>query len=434
MNESLPRCFRIRQHFADDAIPYVGSDVSARIAASSLPQRVRPGQTVAIAVGSRGIDRFAELTGATVRAVREIGGVPWIIPAMGSHGGATAEGQAKVLAEYGITPESMGCEIRSSMVVRQLGTTASRSPVYFDAQALAADHIVVLNRIKPHTRIAGPHESGVVKMMLIGLGKHQGAAEYHQAMTRISFETLVQQAIPMILAHCPISLGLAVVENAHDRISLVEAIEPDQILTRETELLEIARRKMPRLPFDDADLLIIDRIGKNISGSGLDTNVVGRKTNDKIAAADEYPKIHQIYVRGITPQSAGNASGIGIAEYCRSDLVRQMDLDKTRVNCLTALHITAAAVPPHWETDREVLRIAAGQSGRSTAEQLRWLWIADTLHVSEMVCSEAYWREASERSDLSILGEPEALRFDAAGQLVEAFVGATAGHDTRPGG
>lgn len=433
MNESLPRCFRIRQHFADDAIPDVGAEVAARIAASSLPQRVRPGQTVAIAVGSRGIDRFAEIAAATVRAVRDIGGVPWIIPAMGSHGGATAEGQTKVLAEYGITPATMGCEIRSSMVVRQLGTTANGSPVYFDVQALAADHIVVINRIKPHTRIAGPHESGVVKMMLIGLGKHQGASGYHQAMTRISFETLAQEAIPMILAQCPIALGLAVVENAYDRIAVVEAIETDQILTRETQLLEIARRRMPRLPFDDADLLIIDRIGKNISGSGLDTNVVGRKTNDKLAAPDEYPKIHQIYVRGMTPQSAGNASGIGIAEYCRSDLVRQMDLDKTRVNCLTALHITAAAIPAHWETDREVLRIAAGQSGRSTAEQLRWLWIADTLHVSDMLCGEAYWREASERNDLSILGEPEALRFDAAGQLVEAFA-AVPGHDPRPGG
>jgi len=421
VNEQLPRCFRVRQQFADRSLADVASEVTAKIAASSLPRRVRPGQSVAIAVGSRGIDRLAEAVGATVRAIREIGATPFIVPAMGSHGGATAAGQAAVLAEYGISPESIGCEVRSSMEVAQIGMTDDGTPVHFDVQALAADHVVVVNRIKPHTHISGPHESGLVKMMLIGLGKHRGAAAYHQSMTRQSFESLVEQVIPMIFAHCPIALGLGLVENAHDRITLVEAIEPDAILSRETELLEIARSGMPRLPFDDADLLIIDQIGKNISGSGLDTNVVGRKSNDKRAGENEFPKVRQIYVRGLTPQTAGNAAGIGIAEYCRSSLVREMDHDKTRVNCLTALHITAAAIPVHWETDREVLRIAAGQSGRPVAERLRWLWIKDTLHVAEVMCAEAYWEEANIREDLTVLGPPEEMRFDDAGQLMEVF-------------
>ena len=421
MNETLPSFFRIRQHFASDSIADAGAETAVQIDRSSLRRRVSPGQNVAIAVGSRGIARLAEVVAAVAAKVRDYGGVPFIVPAMGSHGGATGPGQAAVLAEYGITADTMGCEIRSEMDVDQIGTTNDGGGVYFDRQAMAADHVIVVNRVKPHTHISGPHESGLVKMMLIGLGKHRGAAAYHQAMTRRSFESLVAETIPQILTRCPVSLGLAIVENAYDQVAVIESIEPDEILDRETELLELARGRMPRLPFTSADLLVIDRIGKNISGSGLDTNVVGRKSNDKCAGEHELPKIAQIYVRGLTEQSAGNAAGIGIAEYCRSSLVREMDVDKTRVNCLTALHITAAAIPAHWETDQEVLRIAAGQSGRETAGELRWMWIADTLHVGEVMCSEAYLGEASSRTDLSIMGPAAPPQFDTAGQLIEAF-------------
>ncbi|HBJ35143.1 MAG TPA: [Fe-S]-binding protein [Planctomycetaceae bacterium] len=422
MNETLPRFFRVRQHFKSDQINDVDSAVAEQIRASEFSRRIEPGQSVAIAVGSRGIARIGEIVAAAVGSVRALGGVPWIVPAMGSHGGATASGQTAVLAEYGITPERMGCEIRSSMEVREVGKTSQGVRVYFDANASTADHVIVINRIKPHTRICGPHESGLVKMMLIGLGKHRGAAEYHQAMTRIAFEELVDEVVPMILSQCPISLGLAIIENAYDQVAMIESVDPSNLLSREPELLDLARQWMPRLPFNDADLLIIDKIGKNISGSGMDTNVVGRKFNDKIAGVDEVPKIFQIYVRGLTDQSAGNAAGIGIAEYCRSDLVRQMDVEKTRVNCLTALHITAAAIPIHWETDREVLAIAAGQSGRTTADQLRWMWIHSTLCVGELMCSEAYWQSASQRDDLSIIAPSSELRFESTGQLSESFL------------
>ena len=422
MNETLPRFFRVRQHFKSDQINDLDSAVADQIRTSEFAQRIEPGQSVAIAVGSRGIARIGEIVAAAVESVRALGGVPWIVPAMGSHGGATATGQTAVLAEYGITPERMGCEIRSSMEVREIGKTSQGVHVYFDASAATADHVIVINRIKPHTRICGPHESGLVKMMLIGLGKHRGAAEYHQAMTRIAFEELVHEAVPMILSQCPISLGLAIIENAYDQIAMIEAVDPSGLLSREPELLDLARQWMPRLPFNDADLLIIDKIGKNISGSGMDTNVVGRKFNDKIAGVDEFPKIFQIYVRGLTDQSAGNAAGIGIAEYCRSDMVRQMDVEKTRVNCLTALHITAAAIPINWETDREVLAIAAGQSGRTTADQLRWMWIHSTLCVGELMCSEAYWQSASQRDDLSIIAPVSELRFESTGQLSESFL------------
>lgn len=421
VNETLPRFFRVRQDFKADKIDNIESVVGEQIQTSRLPDRIQPGQSVAIAVGSRGISRIGEIVAAAVRSIRDLGGVPWIVPAMGSHGGGTGPGQLAVLAEYGITPERMGCEIRSSMAVQEVGKTSHGVTVYFDACAAMADHVIVINRIKPHTRICGPHESGLVKMMLIGLGKHRGAAEYHQAMTRITFDELVQEAVPMILSRCPISLGIAIIENAYDQVARIEAVEPATLMAREPELLNLARDWMPRLPFADADLLIIDKIGKNISGSGMDTNVVGRKFNDKIAGADELPKIFQIYVRGLTDQSAGNAAGIGIAEYCRSDLVRQMNVAKTRVNCLTALHVTAAAIPIHWETDREVLIVAAGQSGRTNADQLRWMWIRDTLSVGELMCSEAYWQSASQRNDLSIVSPISELRFESSGQLSEPF-------------
>lgn len=417
----LPNFFRVRQHFSDDAVADIAGEVAGRIRESELPERVRPGDSVAVAVGSRGIADLPTIVAAAVRVIRSMGGEPWIVPAMGSHGGATGPGQAAVLAAYGVSPETVGCEVRSSMEVRELGRTPDGFPIYFDATAAEADHVVVINRVKPHTRIAGPYESGLTKMMLIGLGKHRGAAAYHQAMTRRPFDDLVGHVAPVILQKMPIALGLAVIENAYDKVAMIEAVEPDQILQREPELLEIAREKMPRLPFRDADLVIIDRIGKNISGSGMDTNVVGRKWNDKIAGEYEWPKVYQIYVRGLTAASEGNAAGIGIAEYCRSDLVRSMDVEKTRINCLTALHITGAAIPVHWETDREVLEVAATQSGRSSAAQLRWMWIPDTLHVGEVMCSEDYYKEASARSDLSALGRPEPLAFDSAGQLVEAF-------------
>jgi len=422
VNESLPRFFRVQQHFRPDQIDDVAGAVRSQIASSSLATKIQPGDSVAIAVGSRGICRLREMVAEVVSAVRSLGGVPWIVPAMGSHGGATGPGQTAVLGEYGITPSTVGCEIRSSLEVVEIGQTSHGTRVYFDALASEADHVIVVNRIKPHTRICGPHESGLVKMMLIGLGKHRGAAEYHQAMTRIEFEELLQQAVPMILNQCPLALGIAIVENAYDQVAMIEAVEPERILTREPELLDIARRLMPRLPFDDADLLIIDKIGKNISGSGMDTNVVGRKFNDKCAGPAELPKIFQIYVRGLTHQTAGNAAGIGIAEYCRSDLVRELDVQKTRVNCLTALHLTAAAIPPHWETDRAVLRIAAGQSGRPEGRDLRWMWIESTLSVGQVMCSEAYLESATERNDLSIIDPLSELRFDSSGQLIESFL------------
>ena len=421
----LPKFFRVRQHFVAHRIDAIELAVNDALEQAALQKTVRRGQRVAIAVGSRGIANLAQIVRSVVRFVEAIGGVPAIIPSMGSHGGATADGQAKVLASFGINAESMKCPIESCMDTIQLGATADGLPIYFDATCKQFDHVIVVNRIKPHTRLVGDYESGLVKMLMVGLGKHRGAVAYHQTFQDYDYrlDRIAPIVVPMILKAMPISLGLAIVEDAFDHTSMIEAVAPKEFLSREPELLKIARSRMPHLPFDHADLLIVDSIGKEISGTGMDTNVVGRKSNDNAAAANEYPKIRQIYVRSLSKPTAGNATGIGIAEFCRAQVVRDMNAEVTRVNCLTSGHVTAAAIPIHFESDREVLQAAMTQVSRPDPELVKWIWIPDTLRLSDVACSGAYWSDTARREDLYPLGEPQPLEFETNGNLVSPFEG-----------
>lgn len=418
---TLPKMFRLRQHFAGGRVADPAAGVTAELERIELQKRIERGQSVAIAVGSRGIADLPEMVEAIVRYVKVVGGQPLIVPAMGSHGGGTAEGQTAVLAGLGVTEARVGCPITASMETEVIGHSVDGLPIHFDRHALAADHLILLNRVKPHTRFTGRIQSGLLKMLMIGLGKRNGACTYHQANQTIPFDRLIRTVVPAILSRRSVTLGIAVVENAFDQIAIVEGIEQPHLLSREPELLDIASRMMPHLPFDRADLLIIDRIGKEISGTGMDTNIIGRKQNDKVAAADEYPKLRHIYVRGLTKASGGNAAGIGLAEFCRSDLVEQMDVEATRVNALTAGHVSAAAIPIHYPTDRQVLEAAITQSGLTAPEDVRWMWIPDTLHLSEVICSAAFYDDALRRDDLDVIGRPEPLRFNDAGQLAGGF-------------
>ena len=302
------------------------------------------------------------------------------------------------------------------------GSTDQDVTIHFDKFASTADHVIVVNRIKPHTRLVGDIESGVIKMLMIGLGKHRGALTYHQAFANYDYrlDRIARQVVPVIIQNMPITLGLAIVEDAFDRIAHVEAIEPENLFSREPELLAQAREMMARLPFDHADLLIVDQIGKEISGTGMDTNVVGRKANDRAAAEDEFPKIREIFVRSLTKKTNGNATGIGIAEYCRSQLARDMNMEMTRINCVTSGHVSAGAVPVHFESDREVLDAALPQARDPSAQGAKWIWIPDTLHLAIVACSEAYLSAAGSRDDLEVIDSPTPLAFDAAGNL-EAF-------------
>jgi hypothetical protein len=303
----------------------------------------------------------------------------------------------------------------------KVGTIPSGIDVHFDKVASEADHLIVVNRVKPHTRLTGKIESGISKMLMIGLGKHRGAQTYHQAFPEFgySLDPLVSQIIPMIAEKMPLTLGLAIVEDAYDDTSLIQAIPPEQLLSEEARLLTIARQWMPKLPFDDAELLIVDQIGKEISGTGMDTNVIGRKHHDKFAGPDETPKIREIYVRSLTEKSAGNGCGIGIAEYCHTQFARGMNHEITRINCVTSGHPTAGAVPIGFDCDRDVLCAVLSQVGRTATAELRWMRIQDTLHINEVACSQGYWDEAQGRSDLQILSEPAELKFDPNGDLID---------------
>ena len=422
----LPRMFRVRQRFDADEIHDVATAVRDEFYRVGILQNdvVRPGESVAVAVGSRGISKLSQIVRAVIDTLQQAGAKPFIVPAMGSHGGATAEGQAKILAGYGVDEASMGCPVRSSMQTHCVGHTASGVEIHVDQIASEADHVVLVNRIKPHTRISGPYESGLIKMMMIGLGKHRGAEIYHRAMVRESFDQLVPQAVSLLLSKLPVLCGVGIIENAFDEPARIEVVPSSELLRREPELLADARRRMPSLPFNELDLVIIDQIGKNISGSGLDTNVVGRKYNDKVAGVHEWPKVLQIYVRGLTIKTGGNATGIGIAEYCRSQIIQQMDIEMTRINCLTALHATAAAIPIYWETDREVLSVAIDQCGRRSLDQVRCAWFPNTLHLDDLICSEALWDETQTLASsgrLSIVNEPQDWPFDPQGNLQPAF-------------
>ena len=416
---SYPLMFRVRQNFERPRVDDLPAEVLRQLGGVGLGEKVSKGQSVAITVGSRGIANGRVIVRAMVDFFRELGAKPFVVPAMGSHGGATAEGQTGVLASYGITEKYLGCPIRSNMDTVVVCKAAEGFDVHFDRHAFEADHVVVFNRIKPHTGFVGDIESGLMKMMLIGLGKRNGAVVYHRAILDYSFAQIIRSVVGEVLENCNILAGLAVVENAHEETAQIEAVLPEEFETREKELLKAARQWMGKLPFKHVDLLLIDRIGKNISGTGLDTNVVGRKYNENKAVEGEYPKVRVISIRGLTPETHGNATGMGIAEYCRTQLLEETDFELTRLNAITAGHVSVAMTPLDYATDREIIEIALGTTGLTEPPDAKVLWIPNTLELAEMECSAAYLEEARGRDDLEVLSGLRELPFDAAGNLPE---------------
>jgi hypothetical protein len=407
---------RIRQHFERPIISDIAQEVRLQLAKLDLQNQVQPGQTVAVTVGSRGIANIALITRAVIEYFQELGGRPFIVPAMGSHGGATAEGQQAVLAGFGITQESMGCEIRSLMDTVVVATTEQGIPVHFDRNAFAADHVVVMGRIKPHTMFVGDIESGLHKMMLIGLGKHAGALTYHRAIKNFTFETIIRSVAEAVLARCHVLAGIAIVENAYDETALIEAVPPREFHERERQLLKQAVDWMPRLPFRDVDLLIVDRIGKNISGSGMDTNIIGRKFNDHASTPGDNTDCKRILVRSLTPQTKGNACGIGIAEFTTQRVLDQIDREYTRINCITSGHPTAGMIPLVYPDDRAAIEDALLTIGMVEPVDARVIQIQDTLHLSEALVSEAYFR-GGVPAGLERLSDPQDMQFDSSGML-----------------
>jgi len=418
-----PRMARVRQTFDAPRIDDIPAEIGRRFDRLQLENTIRSGQTVAITAGSRGIANIALIIKATVDYLKSLGAVPFIVPAMGSHGGGTAEGQRHILETYGITADYTGAEIRSSMATVIVDRTPQGIPVHFDKQAAEADHVLVCGHVKPHTGFVGEIESGLHKMMLIGLGKHAGAKIYHRAILDYSFLEIIQAVAESVLKKCKVVAGLAIVENARDETGLLEAVAPGDFFEREKELLETAKAWMPRLPIDRVDLLIVDEIGKDISGSGLDTNVVGRKFRDHAATDLDTVSCKRIFVRGLTKATNGNAVGIGIAEFTNQRTVDAIDPVTTRINAITGGHPAAASIPVAFPTDREAIGAALECVGLVEPENARVVQIANTLQLEEALVSESCLAEIEGRADLEIVASPESMAFDDSGNLIPVSSG-----------
>jgi hypothetical protein len=405
---------RVRQHFPRPLVRDIPGAVAARLSAVALP--IRPGDTVAVGAGSRGIANIAVIVGATVRYLLDLGARPFVFPAMGSHGGGTAEGQLSVLEHYGITEATMGCPLRATMEVVQVGE-ALGLPVWLDRHAAEADWIGLVNRVKPHTDFKGSIESGLFKMMTIGLGKHQGAIQYHRANVQHGYEKVITLVGREMLGKARIGFGLGIVENGYDETAEIQAFTAADLEEGERRLLKSAREWMARLPFSSIDVLIVEKMGKNISGSGMDTNVIGRPTNPHEPFPNE-PRILWIVVLELTDESYGNATGIGNADFTTRRLVDMIDMKPTLINCITACEPGMAKVPATYETDHEAVEAALSCIGLTPWEKARVVRIQNTLMLGELDVSEAYAEQVASRADLTIVRGATPLSFDVAGRLV----------------
>src|SRR5919106_1242578 len=405
---AFPRMIRVRQTFPRARVADIPAAVAQTLGNAAL--RIKPGDTVAVGAGSRGIANINVIVGATVAWLRNLGARPFVFPAMGSHGGGTSEGQLSVLEHYGITETTMGCPVRATMDVVQVGE-ALGLPVWLDKLAAEADWIGIVNRVKPHTDFKGSIESGLFKMMTIGLGKWKGAVQYHRANVSHSYETVITAVGREMLAKARIGFGVGIVENGYDETAQVEAFAAADLEAGERRLLKNAREWMARLPFSPIDVLIVEQIGKNISGAGMDTNVIGRPSNPfEPFPAD--PRITWVVALDITEESYGNATGIGNADFTTRQLVDKIDMKATLINTITACSPGMAKVPATYETDRAAIETALDCIGLTPPERARVIRITNTLMLGELEVSEAFAPDVATRSDLTVLGDGR-LRFDA---------------------
>ncbi|KOX98199.1 MULTISPECIES: DUF362 domain-containing protein [Halorubrum] len=370
------------------------------------------GATVAVGVGSRGIDRIDEVAAGVVDRLDERGFDPVVVPAMGSHGGATPEGQREVLAALGVTEESVGAPIDARMAAAELATVSvgdAETPVYFAEAALEADAALVVNRVKAHTNFTGPIESGLAKMTVVGLGKQRGAKTFHSTAIAEGYVETLAAALDVIEEETPIVGGVALVENFEEEIGHVEGVPAGSFLDREPALLERAYEEMPTLPVDDVDLLVVDEIGKEISGAGMDTNVIGRYR--VLNAPDpETPDIDLIYVRGLTEATKGNGNGIGLADLTRRAAVDQLDLTKSYANALTSGSLAKSKLPVVAPDDEFALRTAAAALGAYDPESARIVWIRNTQELGEFRVSDALIEDLPEAA---VVTGRETVTFDA---------------------
>lgn len=413
---SYPNMTILRQQLDNTEVNDVPSAVKEEMKLIHLPALITPGSKVAITAGSRGITDIVPVLGAVVREVKEAGAQPFLVPAMGSHGGATAEGQLEILEDYGITEQSMGAPIVSSMQVVTIGKTRDGIPVMIDRHAAEADHIIVVNRIKPHTEFQGCVESGLMKMMVIGLGKHQGTLIAHDHAVKYGYEHTIVTMGQCILDNAPITCGVGIIENGYGKTARITAIISEGFVDAERALLREANTKTPKLPFDKLDILIVDECGKEISGTGIDTKVVGRIMNIYELEVKK-PVITRIILRDLTPKTHGNALGMGLADFITRRAADKIDFRSTYVNCVTAVTPEKGRLPIVCETDREALDFAIATAGPVDSENLRLVWIKNTSCLGEMFVSNALAAEGKKMPGVTLHGDSFPLVFDEEGTL-----------------
>ena len=424
---SLPRMLPVRQHFPDLSIPDVRGEVLSQLGARQFASRLSPGARIAIGVGSRGISNIATITRAAVDYWKSQGCRPFIFPAMGSHGGATAEGQADVLAHYGIHEATMDCPVVSSLDVVSTGRTPDGIDTFMDRSAFESDGVLLIGRVKWHTDYSGKLESGLFKMTAIGLGKFAGAQRYHTYAYKLGLEHVIRTVGRQVLTSGKILGGLAILEDANHNTARIAAVPAQELERTDEELLVQVRGWMGRLPFP-LDVLIVDEIGKNISGSGMDTKVVNRSVHGESNPWRDQPRIERIFIRDLSPNTYGNAVGIGMADVVHDRMLPKIDWDATLVNSLTATTPTSIRTPIHFPSDRECLERISTVVGRLDLSEVTYGWIKNSMELGFLKLSQNLKQEIAANPALEIIGSAGEIETDDAGNFTAFSI------ETKPAG
>jgi len=416
---ALPEVFQVRQIAPQPKVEDVPAEVRRQWLNSKVAKRIKPGDRIAVGCGSRGIRHIGLIVKTTVQALQELGAKPFVVAAMGSHGGADSKGQRELLASYQIDEKHLGVPVKTDMDSQQIGINSWGDPVWWDRNALAADGVVTVSRIKPHTDYRGLYESGIVKMCVIGFGKREGASQHHRWGWKGLKEMMVE-SMKVILEKTPFLGGLGILENANEETAELRVVDRDELLEVEPQLLARSRDLMGKIPFDELDVLVIGEIGKNYSGAGIDPNVVGRLL---IEAAPELetnkPKITRMCCLDLSPESHGNGTGVGIADLTTDRLLASIDPIPFRMNNLTARFLWRSKLPFSFPTDREVIEQSVDTCWQPIAERLKLAVIANTLEVSELWVSKALAEIARGNPKLSVDTVGKSLPFDTSGNLVQ---------------
>lgn len=409
----VPKMAKVKVKFENNKIDDLGQELKLKLNRVHIQEKIQPGMEIAIAVGSRGLDRLVELTAVTVQFLKQLGAKPFIVPSMGSHGGATAEGQREVLAHLGVTEATVGCEIRSSMEVVKVGELPNGLPIYVDKFASKADGIVVINRVKPHTAFRGPVESGIMKMISIGLGKQKGAEACHQMGFKYMAENVPAMA-KVIMEKTPFLFGVATVENAFDKVAVLEVLTPEEVVEKEPALQKQAKELLPKLFFDQLDVLLIDEIGKNISGDGMDPNITGRYPTPYASGG---PDVNKMVVLDVTVQSEGNANGVGTADFTTQRLVDKMDKEGTYANGLTSTVCAPTKIATTLPNDKMAIQAAVKTCNILDFTKVKLVRIKNTLELSQIEVSEPLLPYIAQHPNMEQISDLYEFQFDDKGNL-----------------